>query len=428
MAYLFDIGIPFRKWEIMLRRPDLSNHLIIAFAIVNIGSTLPSILQADWPNWMGPKHNGISGESIPAANWPEEGLSIAWSKDIGIGFSSISIGDGRLFTMGHTDGKEIVYCLDAKTGKTVWTHSYPGKLVDSLHEGGPGSTPAVHGELVYTLGKEGQFFCLKVSDGSVVWQKQLMKDLEVRLPEWGFTSSPCILGDKVILEAGRVVAYDKNTGRKIWQTERHTAGYGSARAFEHDGQTLLATLDCDGLRVVKAENGKQVAFASWRSPYRTNSTTPIIVGDTIFISTGYNIGCALFRLKDSQLETIYKNKEMRNHFNNSILLDGYLYGFDGNSNLGRVVQVTCMDHKTGKVMWKQRGYGCGSLMVADDKLLILSDKGTLAIAKATPRQFDEEKSAKILSGRCWTVPILLDGKVYARNARGQLVCVRLPGS
>ncbi|GAA5506350.1 PQQ-binding-like beta-propeller repeat protein [Novipirellula caenicola] len=189
---------------------------------------------------------------------------------------------------------------------------------------------------------------------------------------------------------------------------------------------MLATLDSDGLRILDASNGKQIDAFPWPSPFRTNSTTPIVQDDTIYISTGYGVGCGKFRLTDGKLELIYDNREMRNHFNNSILYQGNLYGFDGNSNLGRVVQLICMDHETGDVLWQQRGLGCGSLMVADGKLVVLSEDGQLVIAEATGKEYKELARAEILDGRCWTVPVLLDGHVYARNAQGRLVAVTLP--
>jgi outer membrane protein assembly factor BamB len=269
---------------------------------------------------------------------------------------------------------------------------------------------------------------LRTEDGEVVWKKELQKDLSVPMPEWGFTSSAYILNDQLILEAGRVASYNKHMGAKNWQTPEHAAGYGSATSFEHDGRILLATLDCDGLRVTDSTAGREVAFYRWDSPFLTNSTTPIVQDGVIYVSTGYQIGCGLFRLTGDQLEPIYSNRQMRNHFNNSILLDGYLYGFDGNSNLGRVVQLTCMNFATGKVAWKKRGFGCGSLMVADGKLLLLSEDGTLVLAKATPNGFEELSRSRFLEGRCWTVPLLLNGHVFGRNASGRLVCVRLPAS
>ena len=388
--------------------------------------SVPTSENATWPNWMGPDHNGISQQTGWSTRWPAGGLPIAWSKQIGIGFSSVAIAEGRLFTMGHTAGKESIYCLKTENGETVWSFSYASPLVDNLHDGGPGATPTLDGKFVYTLGRGGQLYCLSAETGKVVWSRMLQEDLDVELPEWGFTSSPLILDNQVVLEAGRVVSYDKLTGRKNWQTKRHAAGYGTPALLESGGQPLLATLDCDGLRIVRSSDGKEVDFQSWESPFLTNSTTPIVQGDKVFISTGYNVGCALFRFSGSSLELVYSNREMRNHFNNCILLDGHLYGFDGNSNLGRVVQLTCMNFATGEVLWKKRGLGCGSLMVANGKLVLLSDKGDLVVAKATPKSYQELCRSRFLSGRCWTMPVLLNGFVYGRSARGQLTCLRLP--
>lgn len=379
-----------------------------------------------WPNWLGPHRDGISSEAGWSTVWPKDGLSVAWSRQIGIGFSSISIVDGRLFTMGHEAGDEIVWCLDATTGETIWTHRYPCDLNNNLHEGGPAATPTIHNGRVYTLGKEGQLYCLDFNSGKVLWQVMLPADLNVEVPEWGFSSSPVISGNQLLLQGGRIVSYDKETGRRIWQSSRHQAGYGSAAVFQHGNDSFIATLDCDGLRISKLDDGTEVAFHSWPSPFRTNSTTPIVQGNQIFISTAYNVGCGLFEFDGRRLKRVYANREMRNHFNNSILLNGYLYGVDGNSNLGRVVQLTCMKFDTGKVAWKQAGMGCGSLMIADGQLLILSEKGDLVLARASQTGFEELARSAFLNGRCWTIPVLFQGHVYGRNATGKLVCAKLP--
>ncbi len=379
-----------------------------------------------WPNWMGPNRDGVSVEADWSTVWPDEGLPVRWTRKIGIGFSSIAISDGRLYSMGHVEGEEFVWCLSAETGLPIWSHHYPCELNANLHEGGPGATPTLDGDLVYTLGKGGQLYCLEAKTGKIRWEKQLKSDLEVPTPEWGFSSSPVIVGQQLLLEAGRVVSYNKLTGEKQWQTERHEAGYGSAALMEFQKQKFVVTLDCEGLRVVLLQTGEEVAFREWPSPFRTNSTTPIVQENRIYISSAYQVGCGLFEFDGKSLKEIYTSKGMRNHFNNSILVDGYLYGFDGNSNLGRVVQLTCMDFATGEVAWKKAGFGCGSLMIADKKLVILSETGTLVVAQASPKGFDELTRSRLLNGRCWTVPVLLNGHVYARNAAGSLVAVRLP--
>ena len=360
--------------------------------------------------------------------WPEEGLRVEWTRDLGIGFSSMSIANGRLYSMGNANGRETVFCLDAKSGEVVWSHSYESALVANLYEGGPGSTPTVDDHLVYTLGKEGNLFCFDAASGEIQWQKNLQHDLDVPMPEWGFNSSARVIGENVFFEAGRVVAYNKLTGEKQWQSSKHPAGYGSVAKLVSSARTYLITLDSDSLRVTNPVDGNEVATYPWKSPFGTNSTTPIVQGDTIFVSTGYQVGCGLFRFADDSLELVYANRDMRNHFNNSILYDGYLYGFDGNSNLGRVVQLVCMNHATGEVAWEQNGHGCGSLMIVDGKLLILSDKGEIVIAKATPKGYEKLATSRFLEGRCWTIPVFLDGFVYGRNASGKLVAAKERGT
>jgi len=401
--------------------------LICLVALMSHTDAAEPVASKSWPNWMGPNRDGVSTERGWKTEWPESGLPVLWAQQIGIGFSSISLASGRLYTMGHIDGEEIIWCLNADTGVEIWNHHYPCELNNNLHEGGPGSTPTIDGDRVYTLGKEGQVFCLNAETGKVLWDVMLQDDLNVHLPEWGFASSAVITGNQVIFEGGRVVSYDKLTGKKLWQTDKREAGYGSAALFPSGPDPkYAATLDCEGLRITKLTDGAEVAFRAWPSPFRTNATTPIVHENRIFISTAYDVGCGLFEFDGTKLKQVYVNKNMRNHFNNSILLDGYLYGFDGNSNLGRVVQLTCLKWGTGEVAWKQRGLGCGSLMIADKKLVCLSESGNLVVAKASPTTYEELGKSPFLTGRCWTVPVLFGQRIYGRNAAGKLVCVELP--
>ncbi|MCA9179135.1 MAG: PQQ-binding-like beta-propeller repeat protein [Planctomycetales bacterium] len=379
-----------------------------------------------WSQWLGNGRDGITRESGWSENWPADGLEKRWQAAIGTGFSSMSLSGDRLYTMGNVDGREHVWCLDAQTGKVVWKHDYECELVDNLYEGGPGATPTIDGDRLYTLGKEGQLLCMQRHNGELLWRVDLQEAFDVELPEWGFNASPVIHGEQLFIQGGRVAALNKRDGKVIWKTPPHQAGYGSVTPFRWQGEPLIASLDCEGLRVVRAADGKEVDMVQWPSPFRTNSTTPIVREDKIFISSGYNKGCGLFQLKDGKLEELYANREMRNHFNNSILLGDELYGFDGNSNLGRVVRLTCLDFATGESRWQQSGFGCGSLIVANNRLLVLSEGGELVLAEASPRGYREIARSRVLTGRCWTIPILVQRNVYARNADGDLVCVQLP--
>ena len=377
--------------------------------------------------WRGPRADLISQEQNWQATWPTGGPPRLWTANVGIGFSSFSVSDGRLYTMGHTAGEETVYCLDAETGKQIWKHSYPCALVDNLHEGGPSATPTIDGDRVYTVSKEGHLFCLSAAKGDVIWLVELQKLLGVAMPDWGFSSSPLVLGEMLVLEAGRTVALDKNSGKLIWQTDKFRPGYGSPTAFEQEGKLLITTLNNDALLVVTADTGELIDQAPWESSFATVANTPIVSGDTIFVSSGYNQGCALYHFADRKLNLIYKNKDMRNQMNNSVLADGFLYGFDGNSHNRRTVLLVCMEHSTGKVRWSERGLGCGSVTAADGKLIVLGDEGELVVAEASPEGFKPISRAKVLDGRCWTVPVLAGGRIYCRNAAGDVVALDVRG-
>ena len=379
---------------------------------------------ADWPNWRGPDHDGISKEQPPRPNFSK----ILWRKDIGVGFSSLAVSGGRVFALGCSGNKkgnkETFYCLSVETGKTLWEDTYPAALVDYLHEGGPCASPTVDGKRVYGLSKSGRLVSYDIDSGKKHWVVDLMEKAELpRPPEWGFAASPLILGDILIVEATFTCALDKNTGKEIWRSQVYKPAYGSPVAFEFEKQMYLATLKTDGLVILDAKTGKTVTFQDWRTSFRTNSTTPIVVGNKIFISTGYRRGCALYEFDGKNLRQIYTNKNMSNHMNNSVLLGEYLYGFDGNTHQAGPKQLVCMKLADGNVQWRQEGYRCGSLMAVQDKLLVLGETGNLALGTASPKGFKPTTEAQILRGRCWTVPVYSGGRIYARNAAGNLVCV-----
>ena len=379
---------------------------------------------ADWLNWRGPNHDGISKEQPPRPDFSK----ILWRKDIGVGFSSLAVSAGRVFALGcsgnKNGNKETFYCLSAETGKTLWKDTYTAALVDYLHEGGPCASPTVDGKLVYGLSKSGRLVSYDIDSGKKHWVVDLMEKAELpRPPEWGFASSPLILGDILIVEATFTCALDKNTGKEIWRSQMHKPAYGSPVAFEFEKKMYIATLKTDGLVILDAKTGKTVAFQDWRTSFRTNSTTPIVAGNKIFISTGYRRGCALFEFDGKSLRQIYTNKNMSNHMNNSVLLGEYLYGFDGNTHQAGPKQLICMKLADGKVQWRQEGYRCGSLMAVQDRLLVLGETGNLALGAASPKGFKPTTEAQILRGRCWTVPVYSGGRIYARNAAGNLVCV-----
>ena len=381
------------------------------------------LVAADWPHWLGPNGDGISLET----DWKHEINDPIWKAKVGVGFSAVSVANDKLYTMGHdgkkSAGQETVYCLNAQTGKSIWKQSYPAPLVDYLHEGGPCSTPTVDGSIVYTISKHGLLHAFQGKDGKVIWNKDMKEEAGMkRPPEWGFAASPYILGDQLIIEAGATYSLNKKNGKVIWKSKTYRPAYGTPTIFKPNGKPMIAVLKTDGLVLLDPTNGKTLDFVKWETSYRTNASTPIVQGDKLFISTGYQRGCALFQWKDNSLNKIYENKVLSTHMNHAILVDGFLYGFDGNVHMAGKKDFVCMKFLTGEEQWRttDRGLMIGSLLIADDRMIVLGQKGELVIAKVNPSEFEEITREQVMGGRCWTMPVLANGSLFLRNARGDL--------
>lgn len=399
---------------------------IIQFFIPLI--SLLNLTASDWSKWLGLNGNGTSYES----KWKSSVNDPIWKSKVGVGFSAVSVANGKLYTIGHdgkkTGGQETVYCLNAENGKSIWTHTYNAPLLDYLHEGGPCSTPTVDGSTLYTISKHGLLHSYKANDGKVIWKKDMMKVAGMKKPpEWGFAASPVVLGNQLIIEAGATYSFDKKTGELNWKSKPYRPAYGTPILFQPNNKSIIAVLKTDGLVLLDYNNGKTLAFENWETSYRTNASTPIIQGNRIFISTGYQRGCALFEWKYGKLKKLYENKVISTHMNHAILLDGFLYGFDGNVHMAGKKDFVCMEFETGKEKWRvtDRGLMVGSLIAAGKRLIILGQRGELVFAMSNPEKFEEINRYQAIGGRCWTMPVLANGKLYLRNARGDLFCINL---
>ncbi len=378
----------------------------------------------DWPNWRGPNRNGVSTERHWHHTWPAEGPTIQWKTDVGIGFSSVAVANGRLYSMGNTNDQDTVYCLDAKSGDVIWKQSYECPLEDRFFEGGPTSTPTVDGDRVYSLSRQGDLFCFDANSGNINWTKNIQQDVGVRVPGWGFSSSPMVHEDRLILNAGEAgIALDKWTGAILWKSGDGDAGYMTPHRLKIGEHWFALIASGKFYQCVDLESGKVVWKHRWLTTNGCNAADPIVLGDRAFISSGYGRGAALLAFNDVNAKVIWNNKEMQNQLNSCVLVDGHLYGFDGDE--GGDVTLKCLELSTGEVRWSQTGFGAGSLMVADNHLIILSETGELSIALASNKSFHTIAKSKILDGKCWTVPVLSNGFIYCRNAAGELVCVNV---
>lgn len=383
----------------------------------------------DWPQWRGPDRDGISKETGWYTAWPQSGPVRLWEKNVGYGYSAVSVSDGRLFTMGNRGARDTVYCLNAETGAEFWTHSYPCR---QGHFKGPRMAPTIDADRVYSLSREGNLFCFSAASGEIIWSRGLQKDFRLRSHRHGMSCHPLVVDNLLILEIGAedaaVIALDKMKGELVWRSGNEKLGYSSPVLATLGGQRCVVMLTGSALLGLNPQNGQQL----WRHPWTPESqcaiATPIISGDKILLSSGYKTASALLQVKGAEVATLWQNQVIVTQYNTCVLVDGHLYGFHGNEQSNIKNQfLKCVSFETGQEVWKQAGLGKAALMYADGKLIILSELGDLVIAEASPKGYRELGRAPVVPKRCWTMPVLSDGKIYCRNERGDLVCIGISG-
>jgi outer membrane protein assembly factor BamB len=380
----------------------------------------------DWPHWRGPRRDGTSTERGWTDQWPKDGPKIAWKASVGLGFSAVSVADGRLVTMGHVNGRDLISCWDAVTGKPLWQHSYDSELGDKFFEGGPTSTPTVSAGRVYALSRWGDVFCFDLASGRIRWSKNVQKETGAAIPDWGFSSSPLIYQSKLILNIGEAgLALDPENGTILWQSAPAESGYSTPLPFRQGNASVVLVSSGKAYAAVQLADGKPLWRFEWVTRYGVNASDPIVdtAGESILISSGYGKGAALLNLRGGSPAVVWQHRDLRTQMNPGVLLQGFVYGTDGDN--GAKAPLKCIELKTGQVRWTEPGIGTGGVTLADGKLIVLSDRGELLVAPASPEQFKTTARAQVLGGRCWTVPVLAHGRVYCRNAAGDLICVDL---
>ena len=378
----------------------------------------------DWPQWRGPKRDDVSAETGLLKEWPQGGPKRAWLyKNAGNGYSGPAIANGKLFTLGTRDGKEILIALNANSGEEFWTAPV-GPILQNGWGDGPRGTPTVDGDRVYALGGQGNIVCVGVGDGKVHWE-QSMRELGGKTPGWGYTESVLVDGDKVVCtpggSKGAIAALDKNTGKPLWQSQEFTDGaqYASIVPAQHNGTRQYVQLTTVHVVGVAARDGKLL----WQVPFPGRTAvipTPIVHDGCVYVTAGYGAGCKLVKLEaDNQASEVYANQAMKNHHGGVVLVGEHVYGYsDG-------VGWLCQEFKTGKEVWSERkGFGKGSVSCADGMLYCLEeDSGTAALVEASPKGWKEHGRFKLdpqtdirnPQGKIWTHPVIANGKLYLRD-------------
>ena len=342
----------------------------------------------------------------------------------------MAIVKGRVFTMGNENDVDVVRSLDARTGKEIWAHRYSCPFKRRSFEGGTATTPTIHDGRLYSLSYQGDLFCLDGKTGELLWSKNLPRDFSGTPPRWGYSGSPLVAGDHLIVEVGgensSLIALDMETGRLIWKSGRYKAGYSSPVLMGEGEEAATAIFSAYGLVIFRLTDGKELWKHRWKTSFDINAATPIVSGDSILISSGYGTGAAVIQAPKGNPHLLWKSKEFANQFSSSVLDGGHLFGFHG--NIGRGGPFRCVEFNTGTVNWSERGLGVGTVILVDGKLVILSEKGELVLANADSTDFKELARAQVLGGRSWVAPAYSNGRLYCRNNQGRLVCLQLGSS
>ena len=390
---------------------------------------------SDWAQFLGPTRNGVYGGVDLAGGWPGSGPPVVWQKPVGHGFSGPVVADHRLILCQRRGDQEIVECLDARTGNLVWSFAYPTGYQDDFgFDDGPRATPSIAGGNVYTFGAEGKLHCLEFASGKRLWSVDVKQDFGAANGFFGMACSPLVEGEAVLLNVGGtkgagIAAFDKTTGKVLWKATDDEAGYSSPVAATISGHRYALFFTRAGFVAADPLSGGVRFQYPWRSRSSTsvNAATPLVLGDTVFLSACYGTGAVLLRLREHDVEKVWSGDDLlSNHYAASVERDGFLYGIHGRTDPGYNprAKLRCVDWKTRTVRWETETVGAATVTLAGGQLLILTEKGELVQAPATPEAFRPGARASILSSPVRAFPAVADGFFYARS-QDQLVCVDL---
>lgn len=409
-------------------------HASISAAVACLLALAAPALAADppvggsWPQFLGPTRDGV----YPAddVGWPDGGPKTVWTVDAGTGWAGPVVADGKLLLYHRNGNRAVLDCLDPATGKPVWSGGHPTDYEDAFgFDDGPRATPTVAGGRVFTMGAEGTVSAFDLATGKPLWSVDVVKRFRGGKGFFGFASSPLVEGGAVVVNAGGagagVVALDAATGTTRWAATDDEAGCASPVAATVNGSRHVLSMTRAGLVAIAPADGKVL----WRHPFRSrqeasvNAASPLVVGDEVFISAGYDVGGAVLKVASGKPAAVWANDtSMSNHYATCVARDGMLYGLHGRQE--QQPELRCVEWKTGKVRWRHEGMGGGTVTLAGDKLLVLTDRGVLVMADASPARFNEVGRKQVLGFDARAHPAVAGGRVYAKG-KDKLVCVDL---
>ena len=370
-----------------------------------------------WIDYRGPGRAGVYDQTPINTDWPPDGPPELWRQEVGGGYASMVVADSLVFTIEQRRDREVAAAYGLMDGKQVWEYSWKSRFSESMGGDGPRATPNWDDGNLYALGANGDLVCLRARDGTLLWNRNILKDARASNLTWGMAAAPLIVDDMLIaLPGGRgrsVIAYDKLTGEIRWSALDDKAGYVSPQVATLAGQRQLVIVS--GTRVLGAslKDGSLLWSRDWKTSYDANCAQPLIVDENhVFLSSGYGHGATLLEVSSGDtgltVKEVWFNRNMKNKFNPSVLVDGVVYGLDEGI-------LAAIDVRTGERLWKQGRYRYGQLIYASGHLIIVSEEGDLALVRATPNEYRELARFEAIPGKTWNVPAMADGILLVRN-------------
>ncbi|MFH1920410.1 MAG: PQQ-binding-like beta-propeller repeat protein [Planctomycetota bacterium] len=418
----------------------------------------------DWPRFLGPSGDSKSPETGIATDWGPCGPPVVWHRELGTSYGIGSVAGGRYFQFDRYGDQARLTCLESRTGEFLWEFEYPTDYEDLVgYNDGPRSSPVVDGGLVYIFGAEGMLHCVNAADGKLVWKVDTAERFGVIQNFFGVGSTPVVEGDLLLVMIGGsppesqgvrrfgmdrvvgsgtgVIAFDKRTGQVKYAITDELASYSTPQLATIGDRRWCFVLARGGLVGFNPLSGEVDFHYPWRARLHdsVNASTPVVAGNEVFISETYGPGSSLLRVEPGGYEVVWsdppgRHKAMQAHWNTPIYHEGYLYGSSGRYSGG--AELRCVEWKTGKVMWGQRGLRLASLLYVDGYFVSLSEDGVLRLVEATEKEYVEVARAVVretpdgpplLKPPAWAAPILAHGLLYVRGD-DRVVCLRLiPG-
>ncbi|MBI4624315.1 MAG: PQQ-like beta-propeller repeat protein [Verrucomicrobia bacterium] len=389
----------------------------------------PPALLKDVPQFFGPRRDGVVTGVGLARDWTKSPPRELWRQPIGTGWSAFAVVGDRAYTQEQRGEEEWVSCYDVLSGRLLWSHARRARFFQWQAGEGPHATPTVDRGRVFAYGATGILDCLDAATGAPVWSRAVLEENKLENLEWGASSSPLLVADLVIVTGGQtagptVLAYDRQTGEPKWRSGTDRASYSSPIAATLAGTSVVLSFNAATLTAHDLATGTVLLSHRWGSDKAPKAAQPIAVGgDRIFVTSGYGMGCELLQITAGaggklSAESIWKNIRLKAQFNSVAMRNGFFYGLDDGF-------LACVEIATGTRRWKGGLYGSGQTLLADDLILVQTERGPVVLAEANPESFRELGRIAALSSKTWNHPTLAGRYLLVRNDR-EAVCYELP--